>query len=81
MEIQLLGIPVPILILISLALVFDFFNGFHDSSNIVATMIASTKLWPRMPYKSNSMLTRGEIRISTVFSSRPGPPRDRAAAA
>lgn len=34
----------PILILIALALVFDFLNGFHDSSNIVATMIASRAL-------------------------------------
>ena len=31
-------------ILIALALVFDFLNGFHDSSNIVATMIASHAL-------------------------------------
>lgn len=34
----------PILILIALALAFDFLNGFHDSSNIVATMIASRAL-------------------------------------
>lgn len=33
-----------ILFLIALALVFDFLNGFHDSSNIVATMIASRAL-------------------------------------
>ena len=38
------GISIPILILITLALVFDFLNGFHDSSNIVATMIASRAL-------------------------------------
>jgi len=37
----LLGISIPKLLLIGLALVFDFLNGFHDSSNIVATMIAS----------------------------------------
>ena len=30
-----------IVIIILLALVFDFLNGIHDSSNIVATMIAS----------------------------------------
>jgi len=39
-----LGISIPVLILIALALVFDFFNGFHDSSNIVATIIASRAL-------------------------------------
>ncbi len=33
-----------LLILIVLALVFDYLNGFHDSSNIVATMIASRAL-------------------------------------
>jgi len=34
-------LPFTILVLIALALAFDFLNGFHDSSNIVATMIAS----------------------------------------
>lgn len=38
----------PILMLIALALVFDYLNGFHDSANIVATMIASHALSPRM---------------------------------
>ncbi len=37
-------IPWTILLLIGLALIFDFLNGFHDSSNIVATMIASRAL-------------------------------------
>ncbi len=41
------GISFPILLLIALALVFDFLNGFHDSSNIVATMIASRALTGR----------------------------------
>lgn len=31
-----------------LALIFDFFNGFHDSSNIVATVISSRALSPRV---------------------------------
>jgi len=39
----------PILIaLIVLSLVFDFLNGFHDSSNIVATMISSRAFRPRV---------------------------------
>lgn len=33
--------------LIALALIFDFLNGFHDSSNIVATVISSRALRPR----------------------------------
>jgi PiT family inorganic phosphate transporter len=37
-----------ITILIITALIFDFLNGLHDSSNIVATMISSRALPPRM---------------------------------
>src|SRR5574340_643798 len=37
-------LPFAVVLLIGLALVFDFLNGFHDSSNIVATMIASRAL-------------------------------------
>jgi PiT family inorganic phosphate transporter len=33
---------------IVLALVFDFLNGIHDSSNVVATMISSRALSPRL---------------------------------
>ncbi|MBE0688025.1 MAG: inorganic phosphate transporter [Anaerolineaceae bacterium] len=37
-----------LLILIALAIVFDFLNGVHDSSNIVATMISSRAIQPRV---------------------------------
>ncbi|HEX9677043.1 MAG TPA: inorganic phosphate transporter [Anaerolineales bacterium] len=40
--------PPLFLALLILALVFDFLNGFHDSSNIVATVIASRSLHPRV---------------------------------
>jgi len=36
-----------LLVLIGLALLFDFLNGVHDSSNIVATMISSRAFSPR----------------------------------
>ncbi len=36
-----------LLVLIGLALFFDFLNGLHDSSNIVATVISSRALPPR----------------------------------
>lgn len=35
------------IVVIVLAVVFDFLNGFHDSSNIVATVISSRALRPR----------------------------------
>lgn len=36
-----------LLILIAVALVFDFLNGFHDSANVVATIIASRAMSAR----------------------------------
>jgi PiT family inorganic phosphate transporter len=36
-----------ILLVIILALAFDFLNGIHDSSNVVATMISSRAISPR----------------------------------
>ncbi len=39
--------PPVLIVIIVIALVFDFLNGFHDSSNIVATMISSRALSPR----------------------------------
>ena len=40
-------LPFTVILLIALSLAFDFLNGFHDSSNIVATMIASRALTGR----------------------------------
>jgi PiT family inorganic phosphate transporter len=37
-----------LIVVIILALVFDFLNGVHDSSNVVATMISSRALPPRL---------------------------------
>lgn len=39
--------PPLLIVLILFALVFDFLNGVHDSSNIVATMISSRAIAPR----------------------------------
>jgi PiT family inorganic phosphate transporter len=39
---------ITLIILILLALVFDLLNGIHDSSNIVATMISSRALSPKV---------------------------------
>jgi PiT family inorganic phosphate transporter len=40
--------PPLFLVLLILALAFDFLNGFHDSANIVATVITSRSLHPRV---------------------------------
>lgn len=39
--------PTLLVVIIIIALLFDFLNGFHDSSNIVATMISSRAMSPR----------------------------------
>lgn len=39
--------PALLITIIAIALVFDFLNGFHDASNIVATMISSRAVSPR----------------------------------
>ena len=36
-----------VITVIVLALAFDFLNGIHDSSNIVATMISSRAISPK----------------------------------
>jgi len=40
--------PIDLLIVIGLALLFEFLNGMRDSSNIVATMISSRAFSPQM---------------------------------
>lgn len=40
--------PLTLIVLIAIALFFDFLNGLHDSSNIVATMISSRAFRPRV---------------------------------
>src|SRR5687768_17780400 len=40
-------IPQNLIIVIVLALIFDFLNGMRDASNIVATMISSRAFSPR----------------------------------
>ena len=37
----------PVILLISLALIFDFINGFHDAANSVSTVIATGTLKPK----------------------------------
>ena len=44
---SLFGMPLLLIAIIAIALIFDFLNGLHDSSNIVATMISSRAMAPR----------------------------------
>ena len=40
--------PPEILLIIVLALVFDFINGFHDAANSIATVVSTRVLPPRL---------------------------------
>ncbi len=43
----LLGLPIGVFVIVVIALVFDYLNGLHDSSNVVATVISSRAMSPR----------------------------------
>ena len=45
---QLRTAPPLVLILIGVALAFDFINGFHDAANSIATVVSTRVLSPRM---------------------------------
>src|SRR5208283_4772669 len=39
--------PFSVILLVALALFFDFVNGFHDSANSIATVVSTRVLSPR----------------------------------
>src|SRR6187399_421868 len=41
------GFTVSLLIVVALAVLFDYINGFHDSANAIATSVATRALSPR----------------------------------
>jgi len=44
---MMFSLPFSAVLLVAIALVFGFFNGLHDSSNVVATVISTRALSPR----------------------------------
>src|SRR6476660_427977 len=46
-NINYLALPLIVLLLIGLALVFDFLNGFHDAANSIATIVSTRVLTPQ----------------------------------
>ena len=38
--------PVLLILIIALALIFDFINGFHDAANAIATVVSTKVLTP-----------------------------------
>src|SRR5512141_339755 len=43
-----MGLPADVLVIIAVALLFDFSNGFHDAANSIATVVSTRVLTPRV---------------------------------
>jgi phosphate/sulfate permease len=41
------GVTLALVLVIALAIVFDYINGFHDTANAIATSVATRALHPR----------------------------------
>lgn len=50
-----LGFSPFVALFVATALIFDFLNGFHDSANTIATMIASRAIGPRSALALNAL--------------------------
>src|SRR5439155_18224097 len=46
--VDFLALPMTVLLLIALALAFDFLNGVHDSANSIATVVSTRVLSPQV---------------------------------
>src|SRR5580704_3744622 len=46
-QINYLALPIAVLLLIVLALIFDFLNGLHDAANSIATVVSTRVLTPQ----------------------------------
>ena len=49
-----------VLVIIGLALIFDFLNGFHDAANSIATIVSTRVLTPRQPVALAAFLTSSQ---------------------
>lgn len=47
LEEAMFGLPAGVIVVMTVALIFDYLNGVHDSSNVVATAISSRAIPPR----------------------------------
>jgi PiT family inorganic phosphate transporter len=54
---------VAVVVLIILALGFDFTNGFHDSANAIATSISTRALTPRVALRFARAEASGRLQL------------------
>ena len=58
------GVPLELVIVIAVALLFDFTNGFHDSANAIATSVSTRSISPRL-----AVLLSGALNFVGAFYS------------
>ena len=57
---------------VSLALVFDFINGFHDSANAIATVVSTKVLSPKSAVIMSALLNLGGALVGTEVAATIG---------
>ena len=55
-----------VIVVIAVALAFDFLNGFHDAANSIATVVSTRVLSPR-----NAVLLAAICNFAAAFSWKP----------
>ncbi|HWD41931.1 MAG TPA: inorganic phosphate transporter [Fimbriimonas sp.] len=58
-----------LVLVVALALVFDFINGFHDTANAVATVIATRVLTPRQAILMSGILNFAGAMVATAVAT------------
>jgi len=61
-----------LIITVSLALVFDFINGFHDSANAIATVVSTKVLSPKIAVTMSSILNLVGALVGTEVAATIG---------
>lgn len=59
---------IPLLLVIVIALIFDFTNGFHDTANAMATSVATGALKPRVAVLISAVLNLAGAFLSTAVA-------------
>jgi len=58
-----------LLAIITMALVFDYINGFHDAANAIATLVATKVMTPRMAVTFGAIFNFAGALLSTEVAA------------
>jgi PiT family inorganic phosphate transporter len=63
-----MDVLIPVLLVVALALFFDFTNGFHDTANAMATSVATGALKPKVAVLISAVLNLAGAFLSTAVA-------------